>query len=137
MKPSFAPYLLSDWYSSQCDGDREHEFGVRLETLDNAGWRLRIDPVGTDVESQRMPRSEEDLGPGRWLWTSADGESYEASCDVRSLEALLAAFRTVRRLSISTRGLMDFCTGARWVNLSGSNGMTTTRNGAGSRSGHR
>lgn len=84
---------LSEWFSSQCDGDWEHEFGVRLETLDNPGWRLCVDIVGTGVEGRVLPRSKADLGSGRWLWTSADGESYEASCDVRSLRELLAAFR--------------------------------------------
>ncbi|MFI5589994.1 Imm53 family immunity protein [Amycolatopsis sp. NPDC051758] len=84
---------LSEWFSSQCDGDWEHEFGVRLETLDNPGWRLLVDIVGTGVEGRVLPRSKVDLGAGRWLWTSADGKSYEGSCDVRSLRELVAAFR--------------------------------------------
>ncbi|MFB9690533.1 immunity 53 family protein [Amycolatopsis plumensis] len=85
--------FLTGWYASQCDGDWEHEFGVRLETLDNPGWRLRVDTVGTGAEGRVLPRSKADLGPDRWLWTAADGESFEASCDVRSLAELLAAFR--------------------------------------------
>jgi hypothetical protein len=84
---------LSEWFSSHCDGDWEHESGVRLETLDNPGWRLRVDIVGTGVDGRVLPRSKVDLGAGRWLWTSADGESFEASCDARSLRELVAAFR--------------------------------------------
>jgi len=38
---------LQAWYPVQCDGDWEHEFGVRVETLDNPGWSLRIDLDGT------------------------------------------------------------------------------------------
>ncbi|MFJ6632607.1 Imm53 family immunity protein [Streptomyces sp. NPDC091376] len=33
---------LQSWYSSQCDGDREHEWGVRAETTDNPGWFVKV-----------------------------------------------------------------------------------------------
>jgi hypothetical protein len=28
---------VEDWYAARCDGDWEHEFGVRLVTLDTRG----------------------------------------------------------------------------------------------------
>ena len=42
---------LQTWYSSQCNGDWEHFYGIKLETLDNPGWHLSIDLVGTDLEN--------------------------------------------------------------------------------------
>src|SRR5687768_6013127 len=39
---------LANWYAAQCDDEWEHEFGIRLQTLDNPGWNLQIDLVGTD-----------------------------------------------------------------------------------------
>lgn len=44
--------VLQDWYASQCDGDWEHRFGVRIETLDNPGWRVKIDLAGTPLENK-------------------------------------------------------------------------------------
>ena len=38
------------WYLRQCDGEWEHGFGIRLETLDNPGWSLRISTLRTDTE---------------------------------------------------------------------------------------
>jgi hypothetical protein len=38
---------LEDWYTAQCDGDWEHGYGVHVGTLDNPGWRVEIDLVGT------------------------------------------------------------------------------------------
>jgi Immunity protein 53 len=38
---------LQDWYSAQCDGDWEHQQGVRIESLDNPGWALDIDLADT------------------------------------------------------------------------------------------
>ncbi|MFE2849501.1 Imm53 family immunity protein, partial [Streptomyces scopuliridis] len=29
---------LQNWYTQQCDGDWEHEWGVKIATLDNPGW---------------------------------------------------------------------------------------------------
>jgi hypothetical protein len=29
--------FLHRWYAAQCDGDWEHEFGIRLTTPDNPG----------------------------------------------------------------------------------------------------
>jgi hypothetical protein len=38
---------LEHWYSDQCDGDWEHTYGIRIDTLDNPGWSVRIDLTGT------------------------------------------------------------------------------------------
>ncbi|GHB54781.1 hypothetical protein GCM10010331_48120 [Streptomyces xanthochromogenes] len=29
---------LQSWYSAQCNGDWEHEWGIKIDTLDNPGW---------------------------------------------------------------------------------------------------
>jgi hypothetical protein len=42
---------LIDWYLRQCDGDWEHQFGVKIDTLDNPGWSLTIDLEMTLLES--------------------------------------------------------------------------------------
>lgn len=34
---------LQDWYLQQCDGEWEHFYGVKIETLDNPGWYIEID----------------------------------------------------------------------------------------------
>jgi hypothetical protein len=38
---------LEHWYSSQCNGDWEHNYGVTIESIDNPGWRVKIDLNGT------------------------------------------------------------------------------------------
>ena len=38
---------LEDWYTAQCNGDWEHQHGVKIDTLDNPGWTVRIDLNGT------------------------------------------------------------------------------------------
>ena len=47
---------LSEWFSHQCDGDWEHEYGIRIGTLDNPGWRLRISLIGTNLENKEFKK---------------------------------------------------------------------------------
>jgi hypothetical protein len=38
---------LQDWFQSQCDGQWEHDRGVRIDSTDNPGWWVKIDLNGT------------------------------------------------------------------------------------------
>ncbi|MFT5930929.1 MAG: hypothetical protein ACI93G_000001, partial [Hyphomonas sp.] len=40
------------WYQSQCDGDWEHSFGLKIESLDNPGWSVHVDLEGTSLETR-------------------------------------------------------------------------------------
>jgi hypothetical protein len=66
---------LQEWYLSQCDGDWEHEYGVRIGNLDNPGWTISIPVDDTDLEDVPFPEIR-DMSPGReWYrcWVE-DGE---------------------------------------------------------------
>jgi hypothetical protein len=34
---------LQEWYLEQCDREWEHEYGIKIGTLDNPGWTITID----------------------------------------------------------------------------------------------
>jgi hypothetical protein len=38
-------------YASQLDGDWEHEWSVRIETIDTPGWLVKIDLEETELSS--------------------------------------------------------------------------------------
>jgi hypothetical protein len=58
---------LERWYEAQCDGDWEHEFGIRLSTLDNPGWAVDIPLEGTALEGRAFTPVE-DMAPERtWI----------------------------------------------------------------------
>ena len=42
---------IQQWYLKQCNGDWEHSYGLSIENLDNPGWSLKIDLVGTGLEN--------------------------------------------------------------------------------------
>lgn len=41
---------IQNWYHSQCNGVWEHSSGIRIDNIDNPGWRVRIDLGGTRLE---------------------------------------------------------------------------------------
>ena len=42
---------LERWFAAQCNGDWEHDDGIRIETLDNPGWRVSIGLRRTALEN--------------------------------------------------------------------------------------
>ncbi len=91
---------LQEWYLSQCNGDWEHEFGVKINTLDNPGWTIDIDLEGTDIEEK--PFTEHSSGVGddakesgdNWLVCKVDNGKFNAAGGPRKLEEMIEIFLT-------------------------------------------
>ena len=83
---------IQDRYAAQCDGDWEHGFGVKIETLDNPGWTVSIDLTGTaleDVEFTEISNIEPEID---WIQCSVQEGLFEGACGPRMLETLLSSF---------------------------------------------
>ncbi len=85
---------LSEWFEQQCDGDWEHEFGVTIGTLDNPGWSLRVDLVGTPLRDALFTSLALDDGE-QWmrLWKDDDPTVFHGACSPMMLSTMLARFR--------------------------------------------
>lgn len=87
---------LQNWYTSQCDGDWEHSFGVRVETLDNPGWLLEVDLRETSL-LDRTFRSIQRGDPNfdvDWITCKVEQEKFIAAGGAHSLEEMIATFLT-------------------------------------------
>jgi hypothetical protein len=83
---------LQHWYKSQCDGDWEHAYGVKIDTLDNPGWIIEIDLKNTkaadcSLEKQQIDRSEQD-----WIHYSTEDGKFTAACGPLHLSEGIALF---------------------------------------------
>ena len=54
--------FVTEWYQRHCDGEWEHAYGVRVDTIDNPDWSIEIELVGTE-----LPGSE-----GNWVKACGD-----------------------------------------------------------------
>ncbi len=86
---------LQQWYALHCDGDWEHCYGIRLETLDNPGWHLTVDLHETLLEY--VPFSGISWGDSEnakepWLHCRKDGPQFVGMCSTLELEKMISAF---------------------------------------------
>ena len=87
------------WYTSQCDGDWEHSFGIKIGTLDNPGWSLTINLSGTSLENAPF----EDVAFGSmatdapplasWHTCRVRGRNFEGYGGPFDLETIISTFR--------------------------------------------
>ncbi|MFY9619125.1 MAG: immunity 53 family protein [Pyrinomonadaceae bacterium] len=42
---------IQQWYAQECNGDWEHQYGIKVDTLDNPGWKVCIDLTDTELEN--------------------------------------------------------------------------------------
>jgi len=100
---------LIDWYVSHCDGDWEHQYGVRLETSDNPGWILTIDLADTNLDGREMLAIKEGTAVdgcsheyespdlSRWLHCSVRDNKFVGAGDPTQLARLFGEFEIFRK----------------------------------------
>jgi hypothetical protein len=89
---------LQSWYARQCNGAWEHASGVLIESCDNPGWWVKINLLGTPLQSRAFTEVAEGvdgqrfaLGP-RWLSCRIEGGTWHGAGDETKLERILEAF---------------------------------------------
>ena len=89
---------LQEWYLSQCNGDWEHEFGVKINTLDNPGWTIDIDLEGTDAEEKLFTEYSYGVGADaegngdEWIVCKVEKSMFNAAGGPRKLEEMIDIF---------------------------------------------
>ena len=94
MKPESLSVIanLERFFASHCDGDWEHGQGIRIETLDNPGWSIKIDIPESSIfekefKSIEIHRSEHD-----WVVCRIKGNDFEAFGGPHNLGEMLLIF---------------------------------------------
>lgn len=84
---------LESWYSSNCNGDWEHDKRIRIETIDNPGWGLSINFTDTDMENQTFDRVDIERSENDWITCFVENNSFEGRCGPNNLSEVLKVFR--------------------------------------------
>ena len=83
---------LQNWYSSQCNGDWEHTFGVMLETIDNPGWRLKINVAETSLLGVTFEPVNIERSPTDWVHCKVEAAAFIGHGGALNLTELLSLF---------------------------------------------
>ncbi len=86
---------LQDWYTKHCNGDREHSFGICIETIDNPGWHLEIELTDTKIEDLLIPFQLVEVSKTDWYTIEIKEQKYIANGDTRKLDFLIGMFKEI------------------------------------------
>ncbi len=85
---------LQQWYLAQCDGDWEHDSGIEIGTLDNPGWRVRVNVSGTNVEGREFSRVNVERSDADWIQAWVEDGGWHAACGPLNLDEAVGIFIT-------------------------------------------
>jgi hypothetical protein len=83
---------LQGWYRSHCDGDWEHDCGIRISTLDNPGWSLSIDLGGTSKADCVVPRNLVERSENDWVSVVVKDGQFKAHGGPENLSEMIRLF---------------------------------------------
>lgn len=83
---------IQNWYQSYCDGYWEHEYGISIDTLDNPGWRVKIDLIGTKLEIKEFQEIKFNDSDDDWIFCKVENSKFIGASDSQKLEKILQIF---------------------------------------------
>jgi immunity protein 53 of polymorphic toxin system len=84
---------LEEWYLAQCNGDWEHGDGIKIYTIDNPGWGVRINITGTRAAAAPMQPYVSDRGDDDWVRCELTDGFFVGHGDPRKLGLILERFQ--------------------------------------------
>lgn len=84
---------MEDWYLSQCDGDWEHGYGIKIVTLDNPGWSVSINLQETTLENKPFESWVKERTEHDWIHCRLKEGYFEARCGPQNLGEILLIFK--------------------------------------------
>ena len=84
---------LENFYKQQCNGDWEHTYGLKIETLDNPGWFLKIDLAETYLEDREFSSVQIERTESDWFHCHIKDKSFVIACGSKNLTEGIEIFR--------------------------------------------
>lgn len=84
---------IQNWYNSNCNGDWEHMYGVKIDTLDNPGWKIEINIIDTSVEEKYFESIKNYIDDENWINCMVIDGVFTGWGDPFRLEEILKIFK--------------------------------------------
>jgi hypothetical protein len=83
---------LCAWFERQSVNEWHEDHGVKIDTLDNPGWSMKVDLKGTSLQKKvfqefRIERSDRD-----WVFARKNAEVFEVFGGPRNLNEMIEKF---------------------------------------------
>ncbi len=89
---------LQAWFVKHCDGNWEHQYGVKIETLDNPGWTVEIELTGTSLSKTPYRKMNEERSENDWISCFVEQDTFKGYGGPKNLlEILIVFFEWVER----------------------------------------
>lgn len=86
---------LDSWYKSNCDGDWEHYYGIKIVTVDNPGWSLTIDLKNSNADLSEINWRLIEFTSVAWVGFEIMDDVFRCSSIPNNLELLIFIFKTL------------------------------------------
>ncbi len=89
---------LQNWFRSQCDGEWEHQHGIKIESCDNPGWWVKIDLRGTKLLERPFLRVTKNYRIGDrdpqspWMYCDVKDGVFHGAGDPHTLGEIIRVF---------------------------------------------
>lgn len=90
--PNSVMSKLEQWYRSQCNGDWEHQYGIRIDCIDNPGWSFSVDLDETGLEGRKMAPIFVDNNENDWMHCEIKGTQFVRHGDPMKLGNIIEVF---------------------------------------------
>lgn len=84
---------LEEWYLSNCDGDWEHCYGIKIGTLDNPGWTVSVDLHETKFEGKDFNTIDIERSHNDWVYCKVEKNAFKGAGGPKNLKEMLTIFR--------------------------------------------
>ena len=86
---------IENWYNSQCNGDWEHDYGIKIATVDNPGWSIEIDFNNTILKHSDIPWELYQKSENNWIGFKIENNKFYSSGDPKKLNKILEIFKLI------------------------------------------
>jgi len=83
---------IQEWIAENCDGDWEHAQNFTITTIDNPGWGVTVNLVGTILEGEQFATINEEKSDKDWFCCRVVNNQFLGDGGLRNLTNMLEIF---------------------------------------------
>ncbi|MBS1989371.1 MAG: immunity 53 family protein [Cyanobacteria bacterium SZAS LIN-3] len=83
---------LQKWYASRCNGEWEHQYGIKLDNIDNPGWALAVDLLHTELQPREFSKIEKHRSENDWIVCEVTDSRFHGVGGPGNLTEILTTF---------------------------------------------